>query len=140
MDWTAFVAMAERANIRPRQRWRTPYCDILIGDRISYTDGNDGISRIPLIETLWFLNHDGPQVGRAIRYCSFFDKDGSYITPETRYAEALEDALGFLSSFVQSGGFGQQGIPYEQAKLIPWNVDHYRQVVTGGMMNGGLHG
>lgn len=140
MQWTAFVALTERANIKPRQRWRTPYCDILVGDRISYTNGDDGITRVPLIETLWFLNHDGPQVGRAIRYSSFFRPDGSYITPEFRYSEALEDALGFLSSYVQSGGLGNQPVPYEQAELIPWSIDPVRQVVTGGVMNGGLHG
>lgn len=141
MDWEKFVRLCERANIRPQERWRTPYGPIFIGDRISFTDAKNGIDRIDLYETFWFAEDGiGGLWGQPIRHLSFFREDGSRITQREFYDEALDQALGCMADKLHGSGLSGINPFTTQIDRIPWNIDPVRKVVTGGVMNGVLHG
>lgn len=140
MEWSRFVDLCERANIRAHDKWQTPLGAVYLGDRISYTSHRNGIDRVDLYEVFWFAEDGiGGFWGQPIRHVSLFHDDGRRITQEEFFEEALQQALGCMSDkLLAEGGAGDPLTT--QLGVIPWQIDPVRKVVTGGIMNGGLHG
>lgn len=80
----------EKNGIRPIHKATSKWGDILFGERSALVDR--GLLTVRTTQTIWFLQRNGLEVGRAVEFDSLFRPDGSIITQQDRLAVAAKDA------------------------------------------------
>ena len=138
MDWGKFQLLAEKAGIRPVSRWKTKYGNICIGERIARAQEGTwaGKNRPWCIQTLWFIERDGCDIGKPVQYPVH-----TPLSEKERVREALDNALEDLGDMLHAGVFEEcEPRCIDHVPLIPWSIDESNQTVTGGIFNGAVHG